>query len=50
MSKLNRRHFLKAGATVTGGLLLGVSLPGLSEDKAGAIGAPLSILFYHLNN
>ncbi len=38
--KLQRREFLKAGATVAGGLMLGVSLPGRSEDKSGAVGVP----------
>ena len=40
MTSMNRRHFIQAGATVAGGLMLGVSLPGLSSDKAGAVGMP----------
>ncbi len=40
MNALNRRHFLKAGATLAGGLVLGVSLPTRSEDKAGSVGEP----------
>ncbi len=44
MTALNRRHFLKAGATLAGGLALGVSLPGRVEEKApdlsGRVGEP----------
>ena len=37
---LNRRHFLKTGATLTGGILLGVSLPGHSQRQFEAVGMP----------
>ncbi len=33
--RLNRRHFIRAGASAAGGLVLGVSLPGRSDDKSG---------------
>ena len=35
--KLNRRHFLQTSATLSGGLMLGLSLPGLSEKQAEAV-------------
>ncbi|MDJ0879441.1 MAG: molybdopterin-dependent oxidoreductase [Halieaceae bacterium] len=40
MNSLNRRRFLQAGATLAGGLALGVSLRGRTEDKSGSVGAP----------
>ncbi len=40
MTALNRRHFLKASATLAGGLVLGVSLPGRGEEKSGSVGEP----------
>lgn len=44
MTALNRRHFIKASATIAGGLALGVSLPGRVEEKApdlaGSVGEP----------
>ncbi len=44
MKTLNRRRFLQAGASLAGGLALGVSLPARLEEKAanlaGSIGEP----------
>ena len=37
---IQRRDFIKAGASVAGGLMLGISLPGRAEDKSGAVGVP----------
>lgn len=33
MSTVNRRNFLKLGVSVTGGLMLGVHLPAMAQDK-----------------
>jgi isoquinoline 1-oxidoreductase subunit beta len=38
MTKLNRRNFLKSATAVTGGLMLGVTLPGTPGQEAQAAG------------
>lgn len=37
---INRRRFLQSSATVAGGLLLGISLPGHSQRQFEAVGMP----------